>query len=120
VIADGAMPEKTSTNEAWDPFGGMPDPYVNIFLNTAFVVATAYKDNTLAPAWNQFATVTIASGSKLQLDVKDDDYDVDPLMFSCSNISITADLLRKHGGAYMATCNGSTTAQKVRFYFVPQ
>jgi hypothetical protein len=120
VIAGGAVPEKTTTNEAWDPFGGLPDPYVNAFLNSTFAFATSYKTDTLSPAWNESTVVTIGAGSKLQLDVKDDDFDVDGSMFSCFSVALGADVLRKHGGAYMATCSGSPTGTNVRFYFVPQ
>jgi hypothetical protein len=118
-IASGSVPAKTSSNGSWDLAGGMPDPYVSTFLNTNFVFYTSYKNNTLVPSWNESATVTIASGAKLQLDVYDDDYDKDGYMFSCFNLSLTPDMLRKHGGAYMASCGPSATST-LRFYFQPQ
>ena len=119
-IANGSMPEKTSTNEAWDPFGGLPDPLVSVSLNTAHVFDTTYKSDTLSPIWIESATVSIPTGSKLTLDVWDSDTDVDGKMFSCANVSLTADLLRKHGGAHVASCSGTNVNMGLRFYFVPQ
>jgi hypothetical protein len=119
-IANGSMPEKTAQNEAWDSFGGLPDPLVSAFLNTNHVFDTTYKSDTLSPIWIESDTVTIPTGSKLQLDVYDSDIDVDGLMFSCFNVALTAERLRKPGGSPVATCNGTNANMSLRFYFVPQ
>ena len=118
-VEAGSVPEKDANSAAWDPFGGLPDPYVSVFLNGDSVFSTAFKSDTIAPVWHESATITVAAGSKLQLDVYDDDLDVDGYMFSCFDVSLTADLLRKHGGGDTASCQASA-GSTLRFFFAPQ
>jgi len=50
----------------------------------------------------------------------DDDEVVDDLMDSCFDISLTAEVLRNHGGGYYASCSSSTYHATIAFSFTPQ
>lgn len=120
-IFDGTMTQDDETGTPWDAVGGLPDPYVIINLNGAFLGQTNTRNDTLTPAWSEAATATIAGGSTFDIQVFDEDVAVDDLMFSCTTQPLTADLLRHHGPPY-GTCAGTgpLAAANVRFYFVPQ
>ncbi|HEY4179206.1 MAG TPA: hypothetical protein VGM90_20320 [Kofleriaceae bacterium] len=119
----GKMTQNDAAGATWDSAGGLPDPYVNQYLNGTFLAATTTADDTLTPAWNTNTIVTVAAGAKLQFDVIDDDIGPGGQdMFSCFNIALTADVLRKHGQSDVDTCSpsGALSASTVRYYFVPQ
>ncbi len=122
-VYDGKMPGRDANNAFWDydVFSSpdeLPDSYVELFLNGAEIGTTAYKSDTVMPMWNEAKTISVAAGSKIDLKVWDSDTDFDALMFSCTNVSLTADVLRKHDVSHAATCALSTN--QIRYFFVPQ
>jgi len=89
----------------WDPLGGQPDPQVAVKLNGTQVLSTGFKDNVFTAAFTESTDQQIVGGSKLELDMSDDDGIGDDHIFGCTHDPITADDLRQA----VIQCDGSGT-----------
>jgi len=89
----------------WDPLGGQPDPQVEVKLNGAVILTTGHKDNTFTASFTESTEKQIVAGSKLELNMTDDDGVGDDAIFSCTTDPLSAELLREA----VITCNGSGT-----------
>ncbi len=67
------MPTTDATGSAWDAFGGAPDPYVSVVVNTVTVDTPTYANDTFTPAWNQTLLITLKTTDVLDVDVWDSD-----------------------------------------------
>lgn len=93
LAADRAQIASTkTTGDAWDVFGGAPDPYV--ILDT---LQTTAKQDTFTPSWQQGTTYTAATltGPGVSIAVYDEDSANDDLIGGPSTVRFTdADLRR--------------------------
>ena len=57
VVLDAEINEDRVDDIYWDPFGGLPDPKVEVYAGgrDQFVGATSRRMNTLFPEWNEIA-----------------------------------------------------------------
>ena len=81
-----------STGDAWDAFGGAPDPFM--ILDTR---QTTTKQDTFTPSWQEGSTYTAATltGSGVSVTVYDDDAASNDLIGGPSTVRFTeADLRR--------------------------
>ena len=95
---------------AWDPAGGLPDPYVDLVTTDGIEDLTgssAARADTLAPNWNQVVLADVPAAalvdSGLSTTVLDDDPLVDPSdpMGTCL---IEIDDSRFTGDAFTSVC----------------
>ena len=69
------VPSVDSAGAAWDPFGGAPDPYVNVYVDNVFIGQTRYvTDNFSAMIGQSFPSI-LRSDSVIAFELKDDDSD---------------------------------------------
>jgi len=116
-VISAVIPEKNASGGAWDPFGGLPDPKVNVTVNgTTF--STPVINDTLMPVWNFLSDpVLIPGGSDFKINVVDSDLTGDDQILGCENNPLGADLIR--AGA-VCSGTGALSAGHVNFAFVPQ
>jgi len=85
-VLDATIPSTKSSGSAWDPFGGLPDPFVQIALANSTQGSSSYKSDTLSPAWGE----TILKGVSAQdlamatVNVIDDDTIANDWIGSCA------------------------------------
>ncbi|RMH42234.1 MAG: hypothetical protein D6689_08790 [Deltaproteobacteria bacterium] len=84
IVVDGDMPSNNDSGEAWDAFGGAPDPFVEIQLNGSVLATTSEKQDTFSPAWNESVDANIPAGSSLVFRAWDSDVSSNDLMFTCT------------------------------------
>jgi C2 domain len=62
LIVEAEVPAAKSSGLAWDPFGGLPDPYVEVTLGGgAYTGKTSTQSDTTTPAFNEKLLVNIAA-----------------------------------------------------------
>lgn len=90
-VLDAVVPPLNGDGGAWDPFGGLPDPYVTGSADSGADLVTGQsepRDNTLEPAWPEiFLTGVRAStllGSGFSIAMYDEDYDADDIIGACA------------------------------------
>lgn len=115
IIYDGTMTAMDAGGETWDAAGGLPDPFVVLSLNGTAIATSSAVQDTLAPLWNQAVGAVIPAGSTFSIDVYDEDFAADDLMWSCANFPLTADYLR--GGGVACSGQGPLAAANVTVYF---
>jgi hypothetical protein len=74
TIHSAEIDETGPTGEAWDPWGGLPDPYAEITWNGSLIVDTDVIDDTLSPSWGDSETQVLTSGGELCLSVLDSNW----------------------------------------------
>jgi len=74
TVTSGTVPERAANGSAWDPFGGLPDPFVCLEIGGKRNCTGAVGD-TLLPFWNQ--TVFVATAATLQAGVVAEYWDLD-------------------------------------------
>jgi hypothetical protein len=80
------------TSYGWDPFGGAPDPLVQVFVNGIMVLDTGYYDDLYSVNINDSATVFLSPGDTIGIAA----YDYDPgsaneVAFALTNYPISVD-----------------------------
>ncbi len=75
---------------AWDPFDGLPDPYVEAWIGPVHAVTSTAHD-TLDPTWQVWVPgVTATMLSSVVVGLWDDDADADDPMGSCAGTANAA------------------------------
>lgn len=90
VAVDGELPERNAGGSAWDPFGGLPDPYIVLTADPSGASVrgqSANQSNTTMPAWvetvlSDVPASTLMAG--LNAQVLDSDVDGDDSFGTCS------------------------------------
>lgn len=74
TITDGTVSERDPANEAWDAFGGLPDPYACITINGTRS-CTSTRQDTLKPRWNESLDPATSTAllSGIQVELWDED-----------------------------------------------
>jgi hypothetical protein len=118
--ASAVVPLTRQNGDYWDPFYGLPDPYVKAYssLGTASHTGqTAVQQDTLTPTWNESPLKGISAKellSNLSVEFWDSDYDADDLMGGCRiGLAPTA----FDGSLQVVTCPASASTVSVKFYF---
>lgn len=96
-IASLAVAAQNGDAEAWDAFGGAPDPYVVVFLNGTNVLQTAEAQDTFSPTYPDAVDLIIPAGARVTVEVWDGDVSDDDWIFGCVADPLTADFLRGWG-----------------------
>lgn len=63
TVTSGTVAERDGSGAAWDPFGGLPEPFVCLTVAGNTKCTQSIRD-TLMPAWNE--TVLVASSEALR------------------------------------------------------
>ena len=95
TVASGTTTVSKANGDAWDLFGGAPDPFVGISLNGQQVGVTSVAKDTFSPFWNMFVEAAIPAGSNLTFTVWDEDTSDHDFMFSCAADPLTVIHLRQ-------------------------
>jgi hypothetical protein len=69
VLISGSIPATKPDGKSWDPFNGLPDPFVRVQRIDGLVrqnFESATIDNTLAPVWNEIAFGDLSARELLQ------------------------------------------------------
>jgi hypothetical protein len=65
VLVTGDVPIANPSNAAWDPFGGLPDPYVaweaGGVLEPLSAADSTVKANTITPSWNEIVLSDVSA-----------------------------------------------------------
>jgi len=98
TVLDAVVPELNGEGGAWDPFGGLPDPYITGLADSGAAAVTGQstpRGNTLMPAWPEIFLTGVRAGALLggglSVGMYDDDYDADDTIGACL---IPADAIR--------------------------
>jgi hypothetical protein len=82
-----------NTGGSFDPFGGDPDPKVEIFIDGNQILETAEKSDTFTATYTETATATLNAATVVRLVILDVDVDADDTLITCEG-PFSADLLR--------------------------
>ena len=78
------------TSNGWDPFGGAPDPLVQVFVNGSLVLDTGYYDNLYSLSVNQSVTVFLSPTDTIGIAAYDyDDGSADDVAFALTTYSLS-------------------------------
>jgi hypothetical protein len=125
TVVDGTVAMRDAAGEAWDPFGGAPDPY---FCLTADMVAqqcSGFVSDSFSPVWNhRFATTMRASSLLTSVVVQFVDYDdgsgddpmqsTAPFRFAASDFAIGRKLID------ITDASGRSTGFRATLTLTPQ
>jgi hypothetical protein len=121
VVLSAALPSKTKSGESWDPFAGLPDPYVIVYSSlgsTSHTGQTSSKDDTLVPSWVEAPLGGVKAAELLantSFEIWDHDkLDPDDLVGGCA-IAITPDLF--DGQVRQVTCPPTASTNSVTMKF---
>jgi hypothetical protein len=64
---------KPSLNTAWDVLGGLPDPYIKVFINGKEIVTSDKIQDTVTPMFNINKTIHLKEGDRIQIKAFDAD-----------------------------------------------
>jgi hypothetical protein len=122
VVLSGTVPQFNDDGDPWDPFGGLPDPYVRVtaggILEPEISGDTDSVSNTLTPYWNDIAVEDVPARSLFDyfnLAVFDADVGFDDLIGTCS-FPLANDSSWFDGSTIVVSCGAAT----VRFRIRPQ
>jgi Ca2+-dependent lipid-binding protein len=114
-IAVGASLPPTKLNgNAWDAFGGLPDPIVSVLSSAGYGTST-YRSDTLKPVWNETLIknqTAAALKSEMTVTVTDSDSAFDDPVGSCKLTLKDADF---DGAIHTLSC--PKTTESVAFTF---
>ena len=98
------LPSLSPDGDAWDAFGGAPDPYATVTLNGVLVLTTSYVSDVFDPGpFPETVDVIISSATSLTINVYDDDVAADDAAFLCTWNPVTAATLTSG----TVTCSGA-------------
>jgi hypothetical protein len=118
TILGATFPNKDGGNSDWDPFGGKPDPWLDVSTNSGSG-STDTWDDSLTPEWNKrIITGATASGIMAKFHVKATDDDPGPwgndFMGEC-DIKITSAMFNSSKQTLTCKGSGATFTIDVRF-----
>lgn len=67
------LPETSSSGDAWDWPGGLPDPFINFFVVGGDSWSTFTANDTLDPVWNVTVVVRVNASTKIRWEMWDED-----------------------------------------------
>lgn len=70
-----AVPSVDAKGAAWDPFGGAPDPFVNVYVDGQILGKTRYTTDSFSGTFGESFTSILQADSVLAFEIKDDDSD---------------------------------------------
>lgn len=113
---EGTITEKTSGGEDWDYPGGLPDPFVTIYVgsSSSAVGATTANANTLSPVWNEYVPDLRADelGAYLGFEVWDEDLSSNDVIGTCAfGVDVEFETPEL---PYTASCGAATITYYVR------
>jgi hypothetical protein len=124
VAVDGTLPDRNAGGSSWDSFGGLPDPFVELWAGSGASEITASStsvDNTVFPAWIETVLSDVPASallSRFEAEVRDSDFDADDSFGVCT-IALDESYLPS---TFTATCPADTAAGRagwmVRFRIV--
>ena len=91
--------------QAWDSFGGAPDPQVIVKLNGTVILTTASKSDVFTASFTESIDQQVVAGSKLELILQDADLNAADPIHSCIIDPLSAQKLRERG----VHCDGTGT-----------
>lgn len=77
MVLSATIAERAESGETWDPFGGLPDPYVIVAVGEETAGTSASVQDNREPTWNFSAEVTLFQSDPLRFFVYDEDYGED-------------------------------------------
>lgn len=104
TVTSGSVLDRKPSGDAWDPFGGLPDPFVCLTIN-GVRSCTSVQTDTVAPSWNE--SVPAATALALQAGVLVEFYDYDPTSSNdpiCSAGTVSVDESNFSSGVWGAQC----------------
>lgn len=87
VALDAEVPSVNADGNAWDPFGGLPDPFARMLdADDAELAKTGTRSNTPTPVWGQVIAADVRAGdlASFVFEVLDADTDADDTFGRCS------------------------------------
>ncbi|NQW63247.1 MAG: hypothetical protein HQ461_10490 [Deltaproteobacteria bacterium] len=82
------------TSYGWDPFGGAPDPLVQVFVNGALVLDTGYYDSLYSVSMNDSVTVYLSPSDTIGIAAYDyDSGSTNEVAFPLTTYSISAEFV---------------------------
>ena len=93
MSARGIPTRKPSNAEAWDAFGGLPDPYVFVDID-GVRFRTQPDPDTIQPYWGYQRTVRLNGSSFLRWTLYDHDSTSDDRIVGVNPYRITVDMIR--------------------------
>lgn len=73
TFVSATVPTQTSSKEAWDAFGGAPDPFAVLLVDDVEVCRTAVALDTFTPSWNKKCSATLYNSSTFTVHIYDED-----------------------------------------------
>lgn len=89
VAVQGTVPERNASGSAWDPFGGMPDPFLVAIVGEGAAQVrgeTANQSNTIEPVWLETVLSDVPASdllAGLTVELRDADPDADDSIGTC-------------------------------------
>lgn len=92
TLVSATLPTKDSNNEAWDAFGGAPDPFAILLVDDVEVCRTTAVADTFTPNWNKKCSATLYNSSTFAVLVYDEDVSSNDFVdgFNASNALMAA------------------------------
>ncbi|MBN8610269.1 MAG: hypothetical protein J0L92_06780 [Deltaproteobacteria bacterium] len=90
-----SVPSSDPVGDAWDAFGGAPDPFIVVAVNGTPIATSATRDDAFGGTFFGPYDATLIGGGSLAIEVWDEDVSANDLMFTCEGSPITASLLRQ-------------------------
>jgi hypothetical protein len=103
----------------WDPFGGSPDPKIELHLNGTRILETGSRGDTFDAVFNETVNATLNDGDLLEVRVLDVDPDADDIALQCFADPIPADLLRFRAVQCSNTNGNGNVVGIVAFFIEP-
>lgn len=97
---------QNADGEAWDAFGGAPDPFAIVYLNGSAVLQTAEAADIFSTSFSESADIVIPAGAQVVVEVWDSDVSDNDWVTGCAADPLTADFLR--GGGFQCSDQGTT------------
>jgi len=108
IIAYSVTAPQLNGTSQWDIDGSPPDPYAIVLLNNQTLGMTNVLTDTNPATWNQATPPTvIPAGSKLEINVYDDDVGTDDGILACVLNPLSADDLHRAVGGQTLGCSGN-------------
>jgi hypothetical protein len=119
-VSFAVVPEQNKQGAAWDPFGGLPDPYLKAFSSEPGSVhsgQTSVQMDTTLPFWAETPLVGIKASELLNnfsIEIWDDDFDFDDYIGGCK-IPLAASTF--DGSLQSYTCPATASGMSVKLYY---
>lgn len=106
--------ERDNSGAAWDPFGGLPDPFVCLSAG-GITKCTRSIGNTLMPTWSEWLLTVSAEALQLGLSIQYWDADLDANDLICgATFQITPQYLAQ-GAVRLGCPSGGPNSIEVQF-----